>query len=429
MDSLKIRAYHVRFGDAYLISIPDRENGKTKLRHILIDIGNAFSTEGGKDFVFKPVIDDILKEINGQPVDLYINTHEHMDHIQGLLYAHKNENLSVPVDTVWLTASSEPGYYEKDWGREPQPQAAGHKKKSLGTPAEQHEEMTAVFAEIDLYLNSLQAANEPVSPLLRAMWMNNNPRSSADCVEFLRHLTTADKTFYIHRESDIAGKHPFTEAKIDVWGPEYNTAVYYKKFRPKTLGFTPDKQDGTVQPTTPIPPKGVDAGAFYRLVDWREGNYVENLLAIDKAKNNSSIVFCLEWAGWRFLFPGDAEIRSWRVMEHFNRLKPVHFLKISHHLSHNGTPEGDLLDKFLPQTPADNRPRVAVASTYPNTYGGIPYRPIIDRLQKRNVPTHIIAKELGDFPEGEEVVDYVPGCLEFRFKRDGTYGGMTTHTF
>ena len=86
------------------------------MRHILIDVGNALSKEGGRDFVFKPVIEDIRNAIGDAPIDLYIMTHEHLDHIQGLFYGEIKESLPrLPVKSAWLPASSEPGYYDRDW--------------------------------------------------------------------------------------------------------------------------------------------------------------------------------------------------------------------------------------------------------------------------------------------------------------------------
>ena len=40
----------------------------------------------------------------------------------------------------------------------------------------------------------------------------------------------------------------------------------------------------------------------------------DNLLAIDQAANNSSVT-TIEWRGYRLLFPGDAEHRSWKEMD------------------------------------------------------------------------------------------------------------------
>lgn len=51
-DELLVRIYNVRFGDAILVIVPDRDpqTGKTTRRRILIDVGNAplvASKEGG----------------------------------------------------------------------------------------------------------------------------------------------------------------------------------------------------------------------------------------------------------------------------------------------------------------------------------------------------------------------------------------------
>jgi beta-lactamase superfamily II metal-dependent hydrolase len=94
-------------------------------------------------------------------------------------------------------------------------------------------------------------------------------------------------------------------------------------------------------------------------------------------------VFCLEWRKWRLLFSGDAEVRSWKTMKRENVLKPVHFLKVSHHGSHNGTPADDILELILPLVPPDTRARHAAISTWTETYSGIPHTPTNDRLKAR----------------------------------------------
>jgi len=92
-------------------------------------------------------------------------------------------------------------------------------------------------------------------------------------------------------------------------------------------------------------------------------------------------VFCLKWRGWKLLFPGDAEIRSWREMNKEGVLSPVHFLKVSHHGSHNGTPGAELLNKILPVPAPDGRQRRAAVSTYPDTSSGIPHTDTFDELR------------------------------------------------
>lgn len=371
MDRLRVRAYNVRFGDAILVSVPDRDpaTGDVTPRHILIDVGNVLAGEGGLDDVFQPVIDDVVEQLEGRPLDLYVMTHEHMDHVQGLLHAatkiYPDGELAekMPVDFAWLSASAEEGYYDRF------PDA---RRKKL--------QLLAAYDEIERYL---AASPESVAEPWRTLLLNNNPRKTADCVEFLRELAGEDGTTYVHRGIDLTDAHPFREATFEIWAPEEDTSDYYGSFSPMHLGLMPGPAGAGPVATRPLPPPGVDAGAFYELIEMRRSGIADNLLAIDKAANNSSVVFSLAWRGWTLLFPGDAEIRSWLTMEREGVLRPVHFLKVSHHGSHNGTPEAELFDAILPEVAPDDRPRRALISTWNDTYSGIPHDPTNERLADR----------------------------------------------
>ncbi|MHB8069669.1 MAG: ComEC/Rec2 family competence protein [Desulfobaccales bacterium] len=372
MDKLRVRVYNVRFGDAILITVPDKgTDGKTVIRHILIDVGNAFSGAGGLDDVFNPVVNNILEELNGRGVDLYIMTHEHMDHVQGLLYANKKGfpqgdlSQKLQVEHAWLTASSAPDYYEKN------PQAK--KKKSLALQA---------YDDLETLKVNLAATKEPLPEAVLAIMEINNPSATQDCVDYLRNLSP--KTWYVYRGFKLDGKHNFQEARLEIWAPEQDTSDYYGSFQPVTLGFS-TATPGTDKPTTinPIPPPGVDAQAFYNLFEARKNGWGDNLLAIDQAANNTSIVFSLEWRGWRLLFAADAEIRSWQTMDREKMLKPVDFLKVGHHGSHNATPPEELLEKILPKQKPAGRQRSAAVSTYENTYSGVPEQQTLDRIKAR----------------------------------------------
>ncbi len=335
------------------------------MRHILVDVGNVLAGEGGEDSLFQPVLEDVLSVLGGQPLDLYVMTHEHMDHVQGLLYA--NDRLyggalkeRLKVRHAWLTASAAPDYYERHPDASKQLQA--HR---------------ALYDAIARYCELSPASATGAVP---AFLLNNDYRQTARCVEFLRGL--AGQTHYVHRDLPLAGTHPFKEARLEVWAPEENTAAYYGPFLPLALGLEDGGQTAPVL-HVPVPPSGVDASAFYGLIERRRQALGDSLLAIDKAANNTSVVFSLEWRGWRLLFPGDAELRSWKTMKKHGVLKPVHFLKVSHHGSHNGTPDGDIFEALFPARPPDARERRAVISSHGGTYGGIPHEPTNLRLRSR----------------------------------------------
>lgn len=56
---------------------------------------------------------------------------------------------------------------------------------------------------------------------------------------------------------------------------------------------------------------------------------------------------------------------------------------MSHHSSHNGTPDAALLEKVLPTVRPDALRRRAVISAWTDTYSGIPHGPTRRRLQER----------------------------------------------
>lgn len=369
-ESIRIRVYNVRFGDAILVTVPDRdpETDITTTRHILFDVGNVLSGEGGADTVFEPVVADILRVLDGNPLDLYVMTHEHLDHVQGLYYAatklYEKGELKKLLDTqyAWLSASAALDYYDTH------PEA---KKQKLA--------LDAAYKAISSHLH-LYADNPEVFEGLLA---NNNPSSTKQCVDFLRELAPKKRTFFVHRDFDTEGRHPFNETKFEIWGPEEDTSDYYKK-----KGFMLDAMDLLVsgkegKAEEPVfPPHGVDAGAFYNLVARRASGIWSNLLMIDKAANNTSVVLALNWRGKRLLFAGDAEIESWKMMVEQGVLDTIDFIKVSHHGSHNGTPDADVLDNFMPLL-STGHVCTGVISTWAETYNGIPHDPTNHKLADR----------------------------------------------
>jgi hypothetical protein len=390
LDRLTVRLYNVRFGDGILISVPDREaDGSARMRHILIDVGNAASKAGGENRVFAPAFENILEVLDGQPLDLYVMSHEHMDHVQGPLWAAKNHfsdgelTRRLDVQHLWMPASAAPDYYDSHHEAKKQLDMA-----SAAYQGVQRSASAAVEAVPD-GIAAMLRNNDRFLPA-RGLQLGSHART-ADCVDFIRSLAPEGRRHYVHRSVgeprngtppfDLSGAHPFRDAELEIWAPEEDSSEYYGRFRPVALGAAPGMAGGDAAGAIATPPPGVDAGAFYNLVAMRQGGNIENLLAIDKAANNSSIVFCLKWRGWHLLFPGDAELRSWKEMDKQNTLQPIHFLKVGHHGSHNGTPHADLLTKLFPMPDSGDRDRLAAVSTFENTYSGIPDTATFDELE------------------------------------------------
>lgn len=367
---LRVRIYNVLFGDAILLTIPEiGTGGEEVLVHVLIDLGNALAGEAGRDEVFAPVLRNIRDELAGAPLDLYVMTHEHMDHVQGLLFGAQKLGITLEARDVWMTASSEGDAYYAD-----HPEARRKRLAALDA----YEGVAAFLA-----LNAV-----PVPPGIQGLLEINNPRATADCVSHISARGVGGKApLYVHRGTDVDGRHPFRHTKVRLLAPEADTSIYYGALPPRTAGPLIEGAGlATLDPKAITPPAGVSAGHFFDLVKFRSSGLMANLRTIDKAANNSSVVIELEWNGWRLLFPGDAEEKSWEMMDRNGALRPVHFLKVSHHGSHNGTPRHQI-DKVLPEQ-GDGRHRIAVVSTHEDAYSGVPDQTTLDFLAGR--------AELGD---------------------------------
>jgi beta-lactamase superfamily II metal-dependent hydrolase len=354
-NKLRVRIYNVLFGDAILLTIPEiDEAGNEVTVNVLFDVGNALAGEGGRDEVFKDVLENIKDELDDRPLDLYIMTHEHMDHVQGLLYGSKKLGIDFKAKHLWMTASSEGAAYYDHF-----PKA---KQKRL-----------AALAAYESVAAFVTKSATPIPVGIQGLLAVNNPQSSKDCV---KHITERGlngvQPRYVHRTADVAGHHPFRRTKVRLLAPEEDTSIYYGALPPRTLGAVFDAGAPISLDSKAItPPAGVSAGHFFDLLQFRSDGMTANLRTIDKAANNSSVALELEWNGWRLFFPGDAEEKSWEMMERTNGLRPVHFLKISHHGSKNGTPRRQL-DKVLPERDPDGKPRFAVVSTREGAYAGVP---------------------------------------------------------
>ncbi|MET9272095.1 hypothetical protein [Kribbella sp. NPDC003557] len=368
MDELVVRAYNIGFGDAVLVSIPERTaNAGSITRHLLIDVGNLLVGEDNADDVFIKVVSDIEARTNGV-VDLYVMTHEHLDHVQGLLAASK-AGVALSAQYAWLTGSAHPDYYETH-------DDARRKRRglvdALGDPRRLRQ------ADSDAWLAMMVRNNSLTMTQAFAL-------TTADYIDHLRTIAPASRTHYVDRTMDLTGKHPFEEAHLRLLAPEEDTSSYYG---PVLHGASLAASAADGAPAVPAvddlpsPPPGVAPGGYFDLVRARRDGIRQNVREIDKANNNTSVVLEIEWSGWRLLFPGDAELKSWQMMHDLQILRPVHFVKIAHHGSHNGTLDQHI-DDILPAAGPDGRERQALVSTHNDDWPSVPDDDTLDLYKSR----------------------------------------------
>ena len=389
VSALTVRAYNVGFGDAVLVSVPEREDGVQgeTTRHLLFDVGNLLAGEGNADEVFPGVVADVAERVGGT-VDLYVMTHEHLDHVQGLLAAAK-AGVELRARHAWLTGSADPAYYDTH-------PAARRRRLEMQSALEDVARLQA--AEPDEWLAAMVRNNSTVLPP-GALGL-----STADAVDHVRRIADEEHTHYVDRTTDLAGRHPFREARLRVLAPEEDTSAYYRRRGGALTARTSDAPAAVApRPSLVAPPVGVSPGAFFDLLTARRRSGRSRILEIDAANNNTSIVLELEWRGWRLLFAGDAELASWKRMHADGRLRPVHLVKISHHGSHNGTYD-DLVDDFLPPDAPDGRERHALLSSHDGDWDGVP--------DEETVALYAARCQLHDtrsVPRGEAVEIVLPG--------------------
>lgn len=366
-SKIEITGYVVGFGDCVLLSIPDGAD----VRHILIDFGRA-PNDAASVARFPAIARDIQQRTGGH-LDLVIATHEHLDHIEGF-YRERSVFDAMTVDQVWMGLPSHPDYYT-DF-----PAARLQKRLQGGLPA---------------FMRNARTRGIRLHPGFQSLLENN--LSNKDRVNYLRKLGRKPPQ-YLARGARV--QQPFRNIKFTVLAPEKDVSSYYtvdSRARAMSQALAAGGNDGPSDEgydwTFPKVARagasqlgGISASDYARLRRAIHEDGVRSARFIDKAGNNTSLCLLIEAAGKRLLLPGDAELESWDIMARkcpAELGKPVDFLKVSHHGSHNGTPL-EMLDRLLP---VSRRAKAqAFVSTKRNVYGDrnpVPDTSLMDDLRQR----------------------------------------------
>lgn len=363
-QQIRIRMYQVGFGECYLVSVPDG----TKTRHICVDFGNV-AGKGGRNAPFQLVAEDIEKETEGH-LDVAVMTHEHLDHMEGYYHQRKIFN-RMTVDWVWMSGPSHPDYYDNYPDAQPV-----RKLQSLA----------------DSFYAEVVKRRLHLAPSFDTLLRNN--LSNVDRIDYLRNLPKKG-VLYLRRGNSVRGK-PFRHVTCRVLAPERDMSVYYAGSPGQHLhhminslsvagGDTAHSRWQFPHVKRSARPPQLSESDWRKLRGRIMRGAVEAVRTIDKAKNNTSLVFQLTAGQRTLMFTGDAELRSWDFLVRKNpgQLKAVDFLKISHHGSHNGTPL-ELLDTLLPEHRKDSAQ--IMVSTQRNVYGTknpVPDESLMTELRKR----------------------------------------------
>jgi hypothetical protein len=174
--------------------------------------------------------------------------------------------------------------------------------------------------------------------------------ANKDRIDYLRALAGKKNVKYLRRGSRVSTAALGAGVKMQILAPEADASVYYKRdprlwlavaARLGSDGRGRARRRRSAPPVSargPRAPEQMAPDEFAQLREQIAALDLADLLAIDKAANNTSLVVRLTVHDKVLLFPGDAEEESWAEMRSRNLLRPVDFLKIAHHGSVNGMP-------------------------------------------------------------------------------------------
>ena len=109
--SVTVRMYRHGLGDCFLLTLPKNDGSPF---HIMIDCGLIQGAGKPAEDKLRDAIVDIIKTTKGR-VDVFVGTHEHYDHLSGLLNCAdlfakpgETEKGKLSVDAVWLSWAENP---------------------------------------------------------------------------------------------------------------------------------------------------------------------------------------------------------------------------------------------------------------------------------------------------------------------------------
>lgn len=364
---IRIRMYRIGFGDCFLLSLP-AENGKStaQYRHILIDCGVH---AGGDIHTMEKVLDNI-SEVTDRRLDIIVATHAHRDHISGF---EKFENVfaKFKVGQVWL-----PWTWDEN------------NEKALKLQ-QKHADLTD---KLDKHFKALAASADP-----DAKNAAENLTGNQHAIELLKSGFGNDKVKVRYLRADDASKLEdisIPGLSVRILGPPQNEDFLAHMNSPSGQEYLRADPNGMMERVNAIQPFGdrwkADSASTVLRLKQEEEKQLQDLslyslndlaFALDRARNNESLVTLFIFRDKYLLFPGDAQYGNWKGWLENEKsssdiLSRINFFKIAHHGSHNATPKA-ALEKM------SDGEFAAMVSTQSIPWKSIPRIPLMSRLDEK----------------------------------------------
>lgn len=336
ISKIRLRMYNVGFGDAFLLTL-EHNTGDWRM---LIDCG--VHTGGASSHPMREIVGRIISDITpagGNPqLDVVVATHRHRDHVSGF---DDDRWDTVTVGEVWLPFTENPN-------------------DALGRSIRDAQARKA--ARLHAFLQGLAAQGDNTA--LKAARVVENSLTNAKAMDRLHHgfAGQASRRYF----PDIDGQpisfnlNGLTDTTVHMLGPRRDKSVIATMDPPtdqrwlRALALTTPQDAPTITGLF-APAYNMDDGTIERdytalFLEPKTRNKLEQDTRLDiwaaaasitGATNNTSLVFVLDVAGTKLLFPGDAQWGLWNAIldepEAEALLHGTHLYKVGHHGSHNGS--------------------------------------------------------------------------------------------
>lgn len=364
---IRVRMYRPGFGDCFLVSF----GASASARHVLIDFGAHMHGEiGTMDRIM-----DNLETITEKKLELVVATHAHRDHISGFgKFADRFADFQ--IGEVWLPWTDNPD--DKD--------AFALQKKQL-----------ALYDKLDKHLRVALKATESNSKYAAALHALSNLRGNGRAKqELARGFGTGAKVQYLKAGAAIAKVGEATGLSAEILSPPKEKEFFSRMDPPANQRFLtkPGDMSSAIRPFPNLEiRKGepdyraivkekqplVTPADLTKLHELAEAPADRLALALDNARNNTSLVILFRYRGKSLLFPGDAQWGNWQSWIGTDAarqlLSELDFFKVAHHGSDNATPV-DVVHALR------NSGLAAMVSTQVLPYPTIPRMPLIKELEK-----------------------------------------------
>jgi hypothetical protein len=412
VESARLRAYNVGFGDCLLLSLTYDDDQR---RHVLIDFGSTERPASAPPGHMKRIAEDIAAETDNK-LDVLIATHRHADHISGFGDSKAGPIIEGLKPDVVIQPWTEDPDLETD-ARQP---AAG---AALNGHAALHRSLTNMQAfAAGARAEALRLLDDPKFPKAaaeRLAFLGETNLKNMPAVKALMRMGKKSRAVYAKFGDDLGIGDLLPGVTVEVLGPptleqQPTIADYAEKHDDYWLAAagwgraveagraTAEDLGEHVAPLFPdavtdsIPP------AAQWLIPRINRSYADEMLSLlrimDKVLNNTSLILLFHIGNTSLLFPGDAQIENWSyaLFKARNRksicarLAKANLYKVGHHGSLNATPK-TLWNSFVhkeSEANADEDRLISVLSTKANKHGHrennteVPRRPLVTALEK-----------------------------------------------